>query len=137
MTDMMDRLITVGMGLEKRAREVLEGLEDVGKEVKKATDEKVEGTEDATTEGEDLSARKKLENRLVDDGVKVMTEFVSLLTECKTKFTGEASSTSETLMEKMNVATRDELEVVKEMARVAREKVDELEKKVETLEKGK
>lgn len=136
MADIFERLINVGMGLEKRAREVLDGLEEVGTEAKAAKEHGADA-EGAASEEEDLSARKRLENRLVEDGVKVITEFISLLQECKGKVTGEASASSGTILEKMNVATREDLEVVKEMARVAREKVDELEKKVASLEEKK
>ena len=38
------------------------------------------------------------------------------------------------MLDKINAATKDDVEIVKEMARISREKVDKLEKRVAELE---
>ncbi len=63
-----------------------------------------------------------------------MKEFVTVVKSAKEKLEKEVSSGSEKVFEKLNVATQSDIEVVMEMARVAREKVDKLEKRVAELE---
>lgn len=121
MADLLDKAILIGMGLERKAREVLEELEKSGK-----------GSKDASGEG--LPPREAVENRVVDEGVRALKEFLSVVSSAKEKLEKEVTSSSGKVFEKLNVATQDELEVVKEMARLAREKVDKLEKRVSDLE---
>lgn len=122
MADLFDKAILIGMGLEKKAKEVIEELEKAGKE----------GKPDAGGEG--LGPKQTIENRLVDDGVKALKEFVSIVKAAKDKLEKDVSSSSEKVFDKLNVATTDDLEVVKEMARVAREQVERLERRVAELE---
>jgi BMFP domain-containing protein YqiC len=110
------------MGLERKAREALEELEKSGK-----------GSKDASGEA-GLPPRETVENRVVDEGVRALKEFLSVVSSAKEKLGKEVASSSGKVFEKLNVATQEELEVVKEMARVAREKVDRLEKRVTELE---
>lgn len=123
MADIVDRAILVGIGVEKKLKELLCELEGLGKG--EGTDENEQG----------LPPRKKAENRIVDEGAKLIKEFISVLTETKDKLEHGVADSSEKVFEKLNVATRSDVDVVLEMARVAREKVDELEKRVEALEK--
>ncbi|MBI5599264.1 MAG: accessory factor UbiK family protein [Deltaproteobacteria bacterium] len=125
MENFVDRAINIGMGLEKKFREVLEELEGRGK-----------GTEAKAGE-EKLPPKQRLENRLVEDGVKAVKELLKVLKEGRDKIEGDVASATEKLSGKLNLATKDDLDVVKEMARVAREKVDRLEKTVNELLKGK
>ncbi|OGP95528.1 MAG: hypothetical protein A2V53_02095, partial [Deltaproteobacteria bacterium RBG_19FT_COMBO_56_10] len=74
------------------------------------------------------------ENKVVDEGVRALKEFVTVVKSAKEKLEKEVSSGSEKVFEKLNVATQSDIEVVMEMARVAREKVDKLEKRVAELE---
>ncbi len=126
MADMLDKFITLGIGLEKKATEALGELEKVGKE---AVDE-----EEAKEGGEGLGAKKEFENRLVDHGVKVIGEFVALLKDCRESAEGGVRGSGEKVMDKLHMASTEDVEVIKEMARIAREKVDELEKRVTALE---
>lgn len=122
MSDLLDKAILIGMGLEKKAKEVLGDLESAGK------------TSKAEPSSEGLPPRQAAENRVVDEGVRALTEFVSLVKSAKEKIEKDVATGSGKVFEKLNVATSDDLEVVMEMARVAREKVDRLEKRVADLE---
>lgn len=127
MTDILDKFITLGIGLEKKAREALDELEKLG--------EKEIADEEAREEkGEGVGAKKEFENRLVDHGVRAIGEFVAILKDCRVKAEGDLKDSGEKVMDKLHVASKDELEVAIEMARVAREKVDELEKRIAALE---
>ncbi len=129
MTDILDKFITLGIGLEKKAREVIDELEKLG------TEEIAEKeSEDDEDNNDGLGAKEKFENRLVNHGVKAIGEFVAILKDCRTKAEGDLKDSSEKVMNKLHMASLDELEVAIEMARVAREKVDELEKRISALE---
>ncbi|MEE9542948.1 MAG: accessory factor UbiK family protein, partial [Thermodesulfobacteriota bacterium] len=95
---------------------------------------KEEESEDKEGEEGKLGAKKEFENRLVDGGVKALGEFVSLLKDCREKVEGEVRGSSGKVAEKLHMATKDEVDVALEMARISREKVEELEKRVATLE---
>ncbi len=125
MSDLLDKAILIGLGLEKKAKEVIDELQKEGKVQAAAT-----GAEG----GEGLPPREAAENRVVEDGVKVLKEFLSLLKSGREKLEKEVSSGSGRLLEKINAATKDDVDIVKEMARVAREKADKLEKRVAELE---
>lgn len=131
MADILDKFITLGIGLEKKATEVLGELEKLGTD---AINEEEAKEKEGKEGGEDLGAKKKFENRLVDNGVKAIGEFISLLKECRDKAESEFCGSGEKVMDKLHMATKEEVEVVKEMARVAREKVDKLEKRITALE---
>lgn len=122
MSDLLDKAILIGMGLEKKAKEVLGELENAGKTAK----------EEPGSEG--LPPRQAAENKVVDEGVRALKEFVTLVKSAKEKLEKDVSSGSEKVFEKLNVATQNDIELIKEMARVAREKVDKLEKRVAELE---
>lgn len=121
MSDLLDKAILIGMGLEKKAKEVLDELENAGKTSKGAP-------------SEGLPPRQAAENKVVDEGVRALKEFVTVVKGAKEKLEKEFSTGSEKVFEKLNVATQGDMEVVMEMARVAREKVDKLEKRVADLE---
>lgn len=129
MADLIDKAILIGIGLEKKAKEALEELQKAGKSAKEA-DEAGAG-EKASGE---LTPKQLIENKVVEDGVSVLKEFLGVVKSAREKLEKDVSSSSGKVLEKLNVPTSDELDIVKEMARVAREKVDRLEKKVEELE---
>lgn len=156
MNDILDKAITLGLGLEKKAKETLKELESLGKsevdvdivdaDVVDAEGEPVEGEEGVARgenseddgvdmDSESLDPRKLLDNKLVEDGTRFLTDIVSIVDQIKDKVGVEATGSSEKLVEKLNLATQEDLDVVREMARVAREKVDLLEKKIAELEK--
>jgi BMFP domain-containing protein YqiC len=126
MADLIDKAILIGIGLEKKAKEVLEDLQKAGK-----TEKAAEGEAAAH---EDLTPKQLIENKVVEDGVKALKEFLGVVKSAKEKLDREFSTSSEKVLERLNVPSVNELEIVKEMARIAREKVDRLEKKVEELE---
>lgn len=122
MSDLFDKAILIGMGLEKKAKEVIEELEKAGKANKEATG------------NEGLGPKQTIENKVVDEGVRALKEFVSVVKSAKEKLEQGVTSSSEKVFDKLNVATVDDVEVIKEMARIAREKVEKLEKRVADLE---
>ena len=124
MSDIIDKAILFGMGLEKRLKGVVDEVVE-------------EGKEDASKSGEEgkLPPRKDFENRLVDEGVKVIRELVESVKGGKEKVDGEIREVAERFAERCNVATREDIEIIQKMAQVAREKVDTLEKRVAELEK--
>jgi BMFP domain-containing protein YqiC len=119
MSNIFEKAILIAAGVEKKLKELICELEEKGKEEKKAP-------------SEELPPGKRLENRIVEDATKAVNELLALLREGKTKIEAEAEKAAGAVMQKMGVATKEELEVVKEMARVAREKVDKLEKQFES-----
>lgn len=123
MTDLLDKAIQIGVGLEKKAREFVDEVQKAGAAAR-APKEGAAG----------LTPKQDLENRIVEEGVKAVKEFLSFISSAKDRLEKGASSTSGQVLEKLNIATQADLDVVKEMARVAREKVDALEKKVAELE---
>lgn len=134
MADMIDRTILAVMGLEKKARELLDELVETGrKETGEAKEEGEKGEGGAGGEG--LEPGERAQNKLVDDAVGAVKELLGLLGECRDRLDKGVTDAAESVVEKLNVATRDDLETVKEMAKVARAKVDKLEKKLKDLEK--
>lgn len=133
MADILDKAILIGMGLEKKAREMLEELQRAGKQ---GTDEGSGVKPEATgaSSSEVLPPRQAVENKLVEDGVVVLKEFLAFVKAGKEKLEKEVSSSSGKVFEKLHVASQDDIDIIKEMARIAREKVDKLEKRVEELE---
>lgn len=123
MTDLLDKAIQIGVGLEKKARDFVDEVQKAGAEAR-APKEGAAG----------LTGKQELENRIVEEGVKAVKEFLSFISSARDRLEKGASSTSGQVLEKLNIATQADLDVVKEMARVAREKVDALEKKVAELE---
>lgn len=133
MADILDKAILIGMGLEKKAREMLDELQKAGKQ----TSEERSGAKPEAAgapSGESLPPRQAVENKLVEDGVVVLKEFLAFVKAGKEKLEKEVTSSSGKVFEKLNVASQDDIDIVKEMARIAREKVDKLEKRVEELE---
>ncbi|MBI5561040.1 MAG: accessory factor UbiK family protein [Deltaproteobacteria bacterium] len=120
MEDFVDRAINIGLGLEKKIKELMEELEKKG---------------GSSGEGEgELPPGKRLENRVVEDSVKAIRELLSALKGGKERLKGGMEDAAQRLSGKLNLATKEELDIVKEMARLAREKVDKLEKRLKELE---
>lgn len=127
MSDLIDKALLIGMGLEKKARETLEELTKAGHEESRAR---------SGGEGEgELPPKQAVENRVVDEAVGGLREVVSAARSLREKLEGELAEGSEKFLGKLHVPTSDDIDVVKEMARLAREKTDELEKRVAELEK--
>lgn len=124
MSDIVDKAVLLVLGLEKKAREALEELKKAGEEAK------APGAE----EGKGLTPSQRLENRVVEEGVKALKEFLKAAEGAKEKLEKELSGSSSRILEKLHAAKEEDIEVVKEMARVAREKVDRLEKRLAEIE---
>lgn len=122
MADLIERTILAVMGLEKKAKEVLEELVETGKK-------------EAGPAEEGLPPGKKAQNKLVDEAVSAFKELLEFIGECKGRLEKDVGDAAESVAERLNVATKSDLDTVKEMARVVREKVDKLEKKLKELEK--
>jgi BMFP domain-containing protein YqiC len=133
MADLIDKAIEVGLEIEKKAKETLDGLKSSREAASKEKSESAPEGEGAEKET-GLTSRQAVENRVVDEGTKILKEVFSAVNSLKERLGRELSAGSEKVADKLHVATDDELDVVKEMARVAREKVDTLEKRVVKLE---
>jgi BMFP domain-containing protein YqiC len=131
MADLMDKVIEVGFEIEKLAKEKLDGFKRSREAAAKGKSEP--GPEGGGNETE-LTSRQVMENKVVDEGRKVLKEVFSAVNTLKERLGKEITTGSASVADKLHVATDDELDVVKEMARVAREKVDKLEKRVAKLE---
>lgn len=134
MADIMDKMIHVWMGLEKKAREAFEELESEGRVDEHVKDAK---TKPADTEevSEDLTSRKKFENKVVETGLNVGKEVVTTIKGGKDRIEEELVDVFEVVSDKLGLVNKDDLDTAIEMARIAREKVTELEKRIEALEK--
>ena len=139
MADLIDKAIEVGLEIEKKAKDTLDGLKSSREAAAKEKSESAEKDEGGP-EGEgaqkdtELTPRQLIENRVVDESTKVLKEVFSAVNSLKQRLGSELSTGSASVADKLHVATDEELDVVKEMARVAREKVDSLEKRVMELE---
>jgi BMFP domain-containing protein YqiC len=122
MADLIDRAILIVLGLEKKAKELINELAEAG-------EKEAGGGEEGLTPG------KRAENKLVEEGATAAKELLELLRECKDKFEKKVVEATVSCVERLNMATKSELDTVKETARAAREKVDKLEKKLKELEK--
>lgn len=122
MTDILDKAILIGIGLEKRAKDILNELASEGKEAK-------------TPEEAGLPPKQELENKLVEEGTKAVRELIATVKAGKEKVDKEVQEVVERFLEKFKVATKDDIEIIEKMAQVAREKVDALEKRIEEMER--
>jgi len=127
MSDFLDSILLVGMGLEKKVKESLEELRHSGE-----GDAGEEGDEGDDKKG--LSPKQLVENKIVDEGIGIAKELLSVVDGAKTRIEEEISANSGRIRTKLHAADSEEIEVIKEMARIAREKVDALEKRVDGLE---
>jgi BMFP domain-containing protein YqiC len=131
MADFIDKAILLGTGVEKKLKELVNELEEEGQKEKSKTKDSEEG------KAGKLPPKERLENRIVNDSVGALKEIITLLKEGKAKIESEIFGGAETISEKLNIATKTELETVKEMARIAREKADLLEKRLTKIEEKK
>ncbi|MFQ5354415.1 MAG: accessory factor UbiK family protein [Thermodesulfobacteriota bacterium] len=132
MSDLLDKVLLVGMGLETKLKEVLSDLEKSGEKERGEGGGETEGGK--ADEGKGLTPKQAVENRIVDEGTAVVKELLSVVDSAKIRIEEELSANSGRIRGKLHVAGDEEIEVVKEMARLAREKVDSLEKRVAELE---
>ena len=134
MSDVIEKAILIGTGVEKKLKDILKEFEESGKKERGGA-----GVPTPSGVGRaELPPSQSFQNRLVEEASKAVKDILSVLKDSRAKVEGEVSSAAESIADKLGLATKDDLEVVKEMARVAREKVDALEKRLEAMEhKGK
>lgn len=125
MTDILDKIILIGMGLEKKLKDSISKLAEESKKGKTAD-----------TDG-GLPPRKELENKVVEEGVRILREVADAARTGKEFIDEHINNTVCEILERFKVATREDIEVIEKMAQNAREKVDKLEKRIEELEKHK
>lgn len=131
MADMLDKAIALGMGLEKKLKELVDELE---KKTDEALKSRTAGAGEASAGEKPLTTRQAIENRVVEEGVLAVKELLTIMKSARDKVEGEVVESKDKMLERLNIASKDDLEVIKEMARVAREKTDELEKRVKDIE---
>lgn len=122
MTNMLDKAILIGLGLEKKVKDTLNELASDGKEAQGAQEP-------------GLPPKQELENKLVEEGTKAVRELIATVKAGKEKVDKEIEEAIQHLLEKFKVVTKDDIEIIEKMAQVAREKVDALEKRIEELER--
>jgi len=135
MSDFFDKALLLGAGLEKKLKDLACELESTGKESRTdsegSTGGEGGGPEDSASGAEGLGAKERIENKLVTEGVRGVKELVSLLKDGKNKVEGEVSWVTDSVADKLGLATASELASVKEMARIAREEADAATKNLE------
>ncbi|OGP30120.1 MAG: hypothetical protein A2073_07745 [Deltaproteobacteria bacterium GWC2_42_11] len=82
-----------------------------------------------------MPPRKELENKVVEDAVKILRGVVAAAKSGKEMIDEHIKNAVQEILEKFKVATREDIDVIEKMAQVAREKVDRLEKRIEELER--
>src|SRR3989304_5853712 len=105
MTEILAKANLIGMGLEAGVKGASDKLESEGKEAK-------------TGEGGELPPKQELENKLVDEGVKVVRELIGTVKAGKEKVDKEIQEGVERLLEKCRGATKDDIEIIEKMAQV-------------------
>lgn len=136
MAELLDKAVVLMLGLEKKAKEVLEELKKAG-EAGEAGGGGGGGGGVKTAGaggGKELTPSQRLENRVVEEGAKALKDFLRVVEGAKEKLEKEIAGSSGRILEKLHAAKEEDIEVVKEIARVAREKVDRLEKRLSELE---
>lgn len=134
MADIMDKIIHVWMGMEKKAREAFEELESEGRVEEHIDDAKTKPKNTEEVSG-DLTGRKKFENKVVETGLNVGKEVVTTIKDGKDRIEEELVDVFQVVSDKLGLVNKDDLDTAIEMARLAREKNAELEKRIEVLEK--
>lgn len=82
-----------------------------------------------------INLDKLFDNRILDDLAKVTGSAVGTLTGLRKEFEERMKSQFELFLSRMDLVTREEFEVVKEMAAKARREQEELKKRLAALEK--
>ncbi|MDH4227235.1 MAG: accessory factor UbiK family protein [Deltaproteobacteria bacterium] len=134
MTDFIGKALDIGFGLEKKFSELIGELEKRGSEKRAAAKEGEAPA--AERKEEDLTARERIENKIAAEGAKAVKELIAILTEGKKTVGDNVRDSAESMAARFGLATVTELEITKEMARKAREKADDLEKRLARLEES-
>ena len=104
MADMLDKFITLGIGLEKKATEALGELEKLGTE---AIDEE-EAKEKKEEGGKGLAQRRSLRTGSLITALRPSVSSSLLLTDCREKAEGDVRGSGEKVMDKLHVASKED-----------------------------
>lgn len=105
---------------------------DKAKKVKKGFEKKAKGVIDDLIEA---GEGENVENKIIDKSVGVIGEIVDTLHSAKNKIDAGIMESLESLLDKLHVAQNDDIEDVKAVAVNARKKIEDLEKRLEKLER--
>lgn len=118
MSDILYKAIILGRGLVKKVDEVLDTILNEGKK-------KAEG----------IPSREEIENRLVEGGVKLIKGGIEKVNMVWQRTEDILVDRLSILLERLDVATRERVDVVEKISLNTREMVEELKKKVEEIER--
>src|SRR3990172_3863188 len=102
MADILDKAILIGMGIEKK--------------LKQAVDELAEEAKKEDTGESKLHPRKELENKVVEDAVKILRGVVAAAKSGKEMIDEHIKNAVQEILEKFKVATREDIDVIEKMA---------------------
>lgn len=114
----VEKAILIGKGVEGRVIDLLNSLAEEGEK-----------------RGSVFPSKEEFENSLVEGGVEAAKKVLSSLKEDKAKLEKKVEDVLQGLVEKIHLASKEDVELVEKMASKAREQVDKLEKKIKELEK--
>ena len=119
MSGLLDKVLLAGLGLEHKVMEKLDELAEEGKKVQE----------------EGLNIGQEVENRLVEEIVKVVGAALRRVGMAKKEVDAVVASLAEDLADRLKIVTVDDLDVVEKLVLGAREDIKKLEKRVRELEK--
>ena len=119
LSNVLDKILLAGLGLENKISEKVNELAEEGKR----------STEEGLKTGQDL------ENKAVEDIVKIVGRALKKVGVAKKEVDAILDGLAEELTGRLKLVTLDELDVVEKMALKSREKVDKMERRIKKLEK--
>ncbi len=119
MSNLLDKVLLAGLGLEHKVKEK---IDELAKEGQKEADE------------EGLGAKEEVENKLVENIVEVVGSALKKVGVAKSEVDQVLASLAENLAERMKIVTVDDLDILEKLVMGNREKILQLEKKVKQLE---
>lgn len=118
MSDLFDKVLMAGMGLENKVKKTVSKLAKEGnKEVEKG-----------------LNMKEDLENRFIENVVDVVGAGLKKVGVAKKEIDGVVATLAEDMTDRLRIVTFDDLDIVETLVMKNREKVTKLEKKVAKLE---
>lgn len=119
MGSLLDKVLLAGLGLENKITEKVDELAAEGKR--------------STEEG--LKTGQKIENKAVEDIVKIVGSALKKVGIAKKEVDAIIDILAEELTGRLKLVTLDELDVVEKLILKSREKVDKMERRLKKLEK--
>lgn len=118
MSGLLDKVLLAGLGLEHKVKKKLEKLAEEGRKA---------------TEG-GLKTSEEIENRLVEDIVKVVGSGLRKVGVAKKEVDAVVASLAEDLADRLKIVTMDDLDVVEKLTLKSRDEMKKLEKRMKKLE---